>query len=73
MTKESEAEIESCFTCEVEFYYLKDLESLNDLLDEFKKRSRLDETENELTKNANNIFGEKTTRNRLLVKDDFFV
>ena len=72
MTKESEAEIESCFTCEVEFYYPKDLESLNDLLDEFKKRSRLDETENELTKNVNNIFGEKTTRNRFLVKDDFF-
>ena len=59
MTKESEAEIESCFTCEVEFHYPKDPESLNDLLDEFEKRSRLDETDNELTENVNNVFGEK--------------
>ena len=70
ITKEIEAEIESCFTFEVEFHYPKDSESLNDLLDEFEKRSRLDETDNELTENVNNIFGEKTTGDRLIVMDN---
>ena len=35
LTKEREAEIESCFMCEVEFHYPEDQDVLTDLLDEF--------------------------------------
>ena len=35
---EREAEIESCFSCDVEFHYLKGLEKFNDLLEDFKGR-----------------------------------
>ena len=60
-----EAETESCFTCEVEFHYPHNQDALTDLLDEFKKRSRSDEMEgNDLNVN---IFGEKTTHDRLIV------
>ena len=36
---EREAEIVSCFLCNVEFHYLKGLEKFGDLLDDFKARS----------------------------------
>ena len=65
LTKEREAEIESCFACPVKFHYPQDQNDLKDLLDEFKKISRLDERDNK--NNVNNIFGEKTTRDRLIV------
>ena len=68
LTKEREAEIESCFACPVKFHYPQDQNDLKDLLDEFKKISRLDERDNK--NNVNNISGEKTTRDRLIVMDD---
>ena len=34
-----EAEIESCFSCHVEFHYPKGLEKFGDLLEAFKARS----------------------------------
>ena len=68
LTKEREAEIESCFACPVKFHHPQDQNVLKDLLHEFKKISRSDETDNK--NNVNNIFGEKTTRNRLIVMDD---
>ena len=46
LTKEREAEIESCFACQVQFHYPRDQNDLKDLLDEFKKISRSDETDN---------------------------
>ena len=68
LTKEREAEIESCFACPVKFHHPQDQNVLKDLLHEFKKISRSDETDNK--NNVNNIFGEKTTRDRLIVMDD---
>ena len=54
LTREREAEIESCFQCEVEFHYLQDQVALSDLIEELKNRS---------SKNSNksniNIFGKK--------------
>ena len=41
LPKEREAEIESCFTCEVEFHYPQDQDALTDLLDEFKKKIKI--------------------------------
>ena len=37
LTKEREAEIESCFACPVKFHYSQDQNNLKDLLDELKK------------------------------------
>ena len=36
LNSEREAEIESCFSCPVEFHYPKELEKFNDLLEVFK-------------------------------------
>ena len=55
LTKEREAEIESCFQCEVEFHYLQDQVALSDLMEEFKNGSSKNSNKN----NVNNIFGEK--------------
>ena len=38
LNSEREAEIESCFSCPVEFHYPKELEKFNDLLEVFKAR-----------------------------------
>ena len=58
ITKEREAEIETNFSCKIEFYY-------PDNKDELKSRS--DESDN---KTNVNVFGEKTIRDRLIVSDD---
>ena len=68
LTKEREAEIESCFACPVEFHYPQGQNDLKDFLDDFKQISKSDETDNKY--NLNNIFGEKTTRDRLIIMDD---
>ena len=36
--REREAEIESCFQCEVDIQYQKDQVALSDLIEEFKNR-----------------------------------
>ena len=41
---EREAEIESCFSRDVEFHYPNRLEAFNDLLEEFKARSNTAKT-----------------------------
>ena len=68
LTKEREAEIESCFACPVKFHYSQDQNNLKDLLDELKKISRPDETDNK--NNVNDVFGEKTTCDTLIAMDD---
>ena len=55
LTRERKAEIESCFQCEVEFYYLQDQVALSDLIEEFKNRSSKNYNEHIM----NNIFGKK--------------
>ena len=65
--REKEAEIESCFQCEVEFHYSQDQVALSDLIEGFKSRSSRNSNEN----NVNNIFGEKTVGDRLIIMDDF--
>ena len=68
LSKEREVEIESCFACPVEFHYPQGQNDLKDFLDDFKQISKSDETDNKY--NLNNIFGEKTTRDRLIIMDD---
>ena len=57
LTKERETEIESFFACPVEFHYPQNQSDLKDLLDDLLTGSK---------NNVNNIFGEKTTRDRLI-------
>ena len=38
LMREREAEIKSCFQCEVEFHYRQDEVALSDLIEEFKNR-----------------------------------
>ena len=68
LSQKREAEIESNFSCEVKFSYPLDEDELNDKLEEFKLES---ESENDSIDNNNvNVFGEKSTRDRLIVFDD---
>ena len=66
LTREREAEIESCFQCEVEFHYPQDQVALSDLIEEFKNRSSKNSNES----NVNNIFGKKTVRDGLIISMD---
>ena len=71
---EREAEIESCFSCEVEFHYPNEIENFNDLLEEIKARSNTAKNRANDTYSPENIvnngFGEETKRDRLTVMDD---
>ena len=67
---EREAEIESCFSCDVDFHYPNGLETFNNLLEEFKARSDTAKTKALHTnyssdKILNSDFGEETKRDLL--------
>ena len=64
--KERKAKIECYFQCEFELHYPQDQVALSDLIEEFKNRSSKNSSEN----NLNNIFNEKTVRDRLIIMDD---
>ena len=70
---EREAEIESCFSCDVEFHYPKGLEKFGDLLVDFKARlntAKAVDTFSEDNDVVNIGFGEKTNCDRLIVMYD---
>ena len=64
-----EAEIESNFSCEVNFAYPTDKEELADKIEEYKLESE-SENDNDNFDNVNNTFGENKKRNKLIVFDD---
>ena len=68
LSKTREAEIETNFSCKVDFHYPSDEDELSDQLDQFKLESKSKELDN--LKNVKNIFGEKSVRDRLIVFDD---
>ena len=72
LRKRREAEIESNFSHKIDFSYPNNEDKLNDKLEEFKLESESDETTttNNLNNNDVNVFGEKSSRNRLIVFDD---
>ena len=70
---EREAEIESCFSCDVEFPYPKGLEKFGDLLEDFKARlstAKASDTYSSNNDTVNSGFGEKANRDRVIVMDD---
>ena len=68
LSKTREAEIETNFSCKVDFHYPSDEDELSDQLDQFKLESKSNESDN--LKNVKNVFGEKSVRDRLIVFDD---
>ena len=79
LDKAREAEIQSCFECELDFYYLSNEEQFEELLEYFKTKSNSSEIENNMNNddNINDIndvnitnYGEKSIRSRLIVMDD---
>ena len=78
LDKAREAEIQSCFECELDFYYPRNKEQFEELLEYFKTKSNSLEIENNMNNdNINDIndlnitnYGEKSIRSRLIVMDD---
>ena len=78
LDKAREAEIQSCFECELDFYYPRNKEQFEELLEYFKTKSNSSEIENNMNNdNINGIndvnitnYGEKSIQSRLIVMDD---
>ena len=73
LTKKREAEIQTNFSCEVEFYYPADEDEFDAILEELKSKSRGDEEtadDNDYETNVNNVFWENLIRDRLIVFDN---
>ena len=81
--KKREAQIQSCFDCQVDFYYPRKKEQFDNLLEYFKTKSNSDDKtledkvqeENDTHSENGDVkfdcgFGEKSNRNRLIVMDD---
>ena len=85
LDKKREAQIQSCFDCQVDFYYPRSKENFDNLLEYFKAKSSSsdegledkEQEENDTHSDENDVdiiygngFGEKSNRNRLIVMDD---
>ena len=76
LDKQREAEIQSCFESELDFYYSRNKEQFEELLEYFKTKSSSSEIENEnIDSDKNDVnyltnYGEKSNRNCLIVMDD---
>ena len=73
LDKKREAEIQSYFYCDLDFYYPRNKEQFEELLEYFKMKTKSSEIENDVSEEANieDInYGEKKKRSRLIIKDD---
>ena len=72
LSKKREAEIKSNFSGEIDFSYPNDEDELVDKLEEFKLESESEDDNSNNLNNDNivNVFGEKTTRDKLIIFDD---
>ena len=71
--KKREAEIQTNFSCELDFYYPANEHTFDTILEELKSKSRADEkTDSDYETNVNNVFGENLIRDRLIVFDQVF-
>ena len=72
LTKKREAEIQTNFSCEVEFHYTADKDEFDAILEELKSKSRGNEEtgNNDYETNVNDVFGENSICDRLIVFDD---
>ena len=78
LDKKREAQIQSCFDCQIDFYYPRNKDKFENLLEYFKTKSgdetleekSREEAQAEETEDVNIGFGEKSSRNRLIIMDD---
>ena len=76
LEKQREPEIQSCFECELDFYYPRNKEQFEELLEYFKTKLNSSEIENNnVNSEVNDVnyltnYGEKSIRSRLIVMDD---
>ena len=73
LDKKREAEIQSCFYCEVNSYYQRNKEQFEDLFDYFKTKTNPADIENDVSQETDidDInYGEKKIRRRLIIADD---
>ena len=76
LEKKREAEIKSCFECELDFYYPRNKEHFEERLEYFKTKSNSSEIENNnINNDINDVYyltnyEEKSIRNRFIVMDD---
>ena len=70
LDKIKEAEIQSCFNCDIEFHYLRDKERFDNLLEDFKLCSK-NSSNSVYTSSLNSSnYGENIKRDRVIVMDD---
>ena len=76
LDEQREAEIQSCFECELDFYYPRNKEQFEEYLEYFKAKSNSSEIENnDIISDKNDVnyltnYGEKSIGNRFIVMDD---
>ena len=73
LTKKREAEIQTNFSCKVEFYYPADEDESDAIFEKLKSKSRGDEEtadDNDYETNVNNVFGENSICDRLIVLEN---
>ena len=76
LEKQREAEIQSCFECELDFYYPRNKEQFEELLEYFKTKLNSSEIENNnINSEIDDVnyltnYGEKSIRSRLIVMDN---
>ena len=79
LNKQREAEIQSCFDSQLDFYYPRNKEQFKELLEYFKTKSNSSESESEdvnfqeTSSNVSENYGEKSHRNVLLLWTTFLV
>ena len=69
LDKVIEAQIETCFKCPINFHHPKYLTKFDDLIEEFKVKSKASEVTIE-DNDSNNFYGENKKRDRLIVMGD---
>ena len=67
LAKKREAEIHINFSCALDFWYPSSIEELDDLLEEKSRRKEISDDDSAA---VNNIFGEKSNCDRLIVMED---
>ena len=78
LDKQREAELQSCFDCQLDFYYPRNKEQFDNLLEYFKTKSNStdpDDAHSDKDFSVSSInygenYGEKSNRNRLIVTDN---
>ena len=76
LEKQREAEIQSCFECELDFYYPRNKEQFEESLEYFQTKSNSSEIENNnINSKIDDVnyltnYGEESIRSRLIVMDD---